>query len=169
MHTPLRSHLARLALALPLALGLAGPARATLGEAEASVDRDADAMKMTSVRRAATAAAASPASGGSVPVGDRVVHELRAGLLSVRQYAVAGGSVFAVAWEGPVHPDLDTLLGAHARAYRAAVAGPRAARGPRRIVAGNLVVEFGGHGRSLQGRAYLTDAVPAGASLDDLR
>jgi hypothetical protein len=49
------------------------------------------------------------------------------------------------------------------------VAGKRRARGPRRIQTGSLVVEFGGHGEFLQGRAYLTDALPAGANVDDLQ
>jgi hypothetical protein len=156
MGTHLRWLAPRLAAAV-LALGLSTPARATLGEVEATVARDAATLSMTAGLRAA-------------PVrGARSVRELRSGLSAVRQYSGADGTVFAVAWEGPVHPDLDTLLGAHAKAYRAALAGPRTARGPRRIVAGNLVVEFGGHGRSLHGRAYLSDAVPAGASLDDVR
>jgi len=156
MGTPLRRLAPRLAAAV-LALGLSGPALAALGEPEAAVAGDAERLSMTASRRAQAVR------------GVRSVHELRRGLTAVRQYAGADGTVFAVAWEGPVHPDLDALLGAHARAYRAAVAGPRTARGPRRIVAGALVVEFGGHGRVLRGRAYLTDAVPAGASLDDLR
>ena len=156
MHTPHWRLPPRL-IAAALALGLAGTASATLGEQEETAARDATAMGTTSSRLAASVRGAS------------AVHELRAGRLAVRQYAGADGTVFAVAWDGPIHPDLDTLLGVHARALRAAAAGPRTARGPRRIVAGNLVVEFGGHGRTLQGRAYLIDAVPAGASLDDLQ
>ena len=156
MHTPHWRLPPRL-IAAALALGLAGTASATLGEQEETAARDATAMAMTATRKAVAVRGAS------------TVHELRAGRLAVRQYAGADGTVFAVAWDGPIHPDLDTLLGVHARALRAAAAGPRTARGPRRIVAGNLVVEFGGHGRTLQGRAYLIDAVPAGASLDDLQ
>jgi len=157
MRTPIRRHAPRLAAAA-LVLASAWPALATLGEREETAARDASAFGTTASRRISTVRGAS------------AVHEMRAGLNAVRQYAAADGTIFAVAWEGPVHPDLDTLLGSHAKAYRAAAtAGTRTSRGPRRIVAGNLVVEFGGHGRSLQGRAYLTDAVPAGASLDDLQ
>ena len=143
--------------AILLALGLGGPAQATLGEQEASVARDARALAMSATR-------SESGVGGA-----RAVHELRKGQTTVRQYARGDGTVYAVTWEGPVHPNLDTLLGSHAAAYRAAVAGKRRARGPRQIVAGNLVVEFGGHGRFLQGRAYLSDALPAGANVDDLQ
>ena len=132
--------------------------------------RDADALKTTSARRTATAAVGAPAGPPSPPCARQRSTSSGPGCTRCASTPSADGTVFAVAWEGPVHPDLDTLLGAHAKAYRAAATtGTRTARGPRRIVAGNLVVEFGGHGRSLQGRAYLTDAVPAGASLDDLR
>src|SRR5690606_22139825 len=44
--------------------------------------------------------------------------------LIVREYADAGGTVFAVSWQGPVKPDLHMLLGRHfGRLHRATPAG----------------------------------------------
>jgi hypothetical protein len=136
-------------------LGAAGPARATLGEHQATVDRD----------RAALALKAGP----STARGGVTVHELAGSTATVREFADASGTVFAVAWSGQAPPDLAQLLGAYHAEYVAAAAGPRRARGPRRVEAPNVVVETWGHLRTLQGRAWLPSLVPLGASLDDVR
>jgi hypothetical protein len=143
-------------LALAVALLVTGrPARATLGESEASVSRDREALAMS--RQPATARSGLG------------VHELRSPTVTVREYLSPAGTVFAVTWSGLTRPDLGPLLGAYHEAYRAAARRGPAGRGPRRVEAGRVVVETWGHARSLHGRAYLPALLPAGVSLDDLQ
>jgi hypothetical protein len=139
-----------------LALLLAGTtARATLGEPDATVERDRQALAMER----------TPA----VSRGGLAVHQLSTGGTTVREFVAADGTVFAVAWSGMARPDLAPLLGAYHAGYRAAAARALPSRGPRRVEAGQVVVETWGHARSLHGRAYLPALVPAGVSLDDLQ
>ncbi len=147
--------LAGLALALAAALA-AGPARAALGEQEASVEADGKALAMR--RQAPTA------RGGGV-----AVHELRGPTQAVREFADANGTVFAVAWSGTAAPDLPRLLGAYHPEYRDAASRRPALRGPRRVESANVVVETWGRGRALHGRAWVPSLVPPGANLDDVQ
>jgi len=143
--------------ALPIVGALLGPvaAHATLGEPATSVDRDA----------AALSAARQPVAAR----GNLGVHELRKETLTVREFADASGTVFALAWTGMARPDLSALLGAHYGAYRSAAAQESPVRGPRTVNAGTAVVQTWGHGRSLGGRAWLPALLPAGVSLDEIR
>ena len=88
----------------------------------------------------------------------------------VREYLSASGLVFAVTWAGLVHPDLGTLLGPHARAWRAALQSSAPARWRRshRLATEHVVVETWGHMRRLQGRAYTPALVPSGVVIDEL-
>jgi hypothetical protein len=138
-------------------LGAAAPAWATLGEPEASVARDREALAMR--RRPATAR------------GGVTVHEMRGPTVTVREYVAPSGTVFAVAWAGLTRPPLAPLLGAYHDEYQAAIAGGRTprGRGPRRVESARIVVETWGHARSLHGRAWVPALVPPGANLDDVR
>jgi hypothetical protein len=91
--------------------------------------------------------------------------------LALREYLNRDGVVFAVAWSGPIVPDLQRLLGAHFAEYSAAVAALDHAglRRSLRIASSSLVVESGGHLRAFAGRAYLPALVPAGVALPALR
>ncbi|TAN23040.1 MAG: DUF2844 domain-containing protein [Acidobacteria bacterium] len=80
--------------------------------------------------------------------------------VTLRAYASANGVVFGMAWQGPVPPDLESLLANNYAAYRKAASEQRH-RGPVTIAAGNLVVQLSGHMRNLRGRAFLTDKIPA--------
>ena len=89
----------------------------------------------------------------------------------VREFLNRDGVVFAVAWTGPVMPDLQRLLGGSFPAYTAAL---RALANPGlhrdlRIASSELVVESGGHLRAYVGRAYLPALIPIGTSISDLR
>jgi hypothetical protein len=103
------------------------------------------------------------------PAGAFVRHEIRlASGTTVREYA-ADGAVFAVAWDGPVRPDLRLLLGDY---YDTAIAAARAAHrghGPLVVRTPDLVVESGGHMRALTGRAYLPGRVPQDVALSVIR
>jgi hypothetical protein len=146
----------RASLAL-LLLAASGPARAALGGTVESVETD----------RRALAASRLP----SVAQALYQVHEIEVGGTRVRQYLSPQGLVFGVAWEGLAHPDLDTLLGPYAPAWREAEA--RAPRSPGRrahtVTAPNLVVERWGHMRYVQGRAWDPALLPSGVSADAIR
>lgn len=89
----------------------------------------------------------------------------------VREFLNRGGSVFAVAWSGPVVPDLQNLLGANFAAYAGALAALRHPGLHRslRTASPDLVVESGGHLRAYRGRAYLPPSIPSGVSAEELR
>jgi hypothetical protein len=82
---------------------------------------------------------------------------------TVSEYADAKGVVFAVAWTGPVPPDLRSLLGPHFDAYAARV---REQRGPGhsqlRVAADDLVVVSSGRMGAFEGKAWLSSRLPAG-------
>jgi len=157
--TEMRDQVTRFA-ALPLVAAatlLLGPtsAQATLGESAATVDRDARALSAERLPSAAR--------------GSMGVHELRKETLTVREFADASGTVFAVAWTGIARPDLGALLGAHHAAYRSAARQSAPVRGPRTVNAGTVVVQTWGHGRNLGGRAWLPSLLPAGVTVDEIR
>ena len=90
---------------------------------------------------------------------------------SVREYATPAGLVFAVAWQGPVLPDLSVLLGNYFNAFKletdqARLLGRRGA--PVDMFRDTLVVRSNGRMRNFFGHAYATDLVPSGVSVKDI-
>jgi Protein of unknown function (DUF2844) len=86
----------------------------------------------------------------------------------LREYAVVGGSVFAVAWKGPSLPNLRQALGQYFDDF---VTGAKAQTGAHHhleIRQSDLVVQSSGHMRAFSGRAYLPQGLPSGVSLDEL-
>ena len=144
-------------LLLAAALGAAAPARASLGGKADSVEADRKAL--SAARRATVARAGY------------TVEEVDTGAVRVREYVSPSGVVFAVAWNGLAHPDLDTLLGSYAAAFRQADRQvPRTpGRRSRAVRTPRLVVERWGHMRDWQGRAYDPALLPAGVSVDEIR
>jgi hypothetical protein len=101
------------------------------------------------------------------------IHEIQApsGVV-VREYVSPSEIVFGVAWQGRSHPDLRQVLGAYYDRYVQAVQSQRAQRhghGPLLIQQPDLVVQMGGHMRSLTGRAYLPQHLPAGVGSEEIR
>jgi hypothetical protein len=101
------------------------------------------------------------------------VHEIQAlsGVV-VREYVSHSGIVFGVAWQGRSHPDLRQVLGGYYDRYVQAVQTQRAQRrahGPLLIQQPGLVVQMGGHMRSLSGRAFLPQSLPAGIRPEEIR
>jgi len=146
-----------IALLFPVALGAAAPAMGTLGGSADSVE--ADRTTLSAVRRA-TGAQSSYS-----------VQEIEVGATRVRQYVSRSGLVFGLAWDGLTHPDLDTLLGSYAAAWRAADRQVARSAGRRfvTVVAPEVVVEKWGRMRNLQGRAYAPALLPPGVGVDDIR
>lgn len=132
-------------------------AGATLGERVESVAKDRKAL--SAVRRSTTTGP------------NYTVHESASDATTIREYVNASGIVFAVAWNGFMHPDLTQLLGSYASDYQQAKRQQPRRRGQRRLqVTGDqVVVQTWGHMRSLQGRAYVPSLVPAGVDIHDLK
>jgi hypothetical protein len=89
----------------------------------------------------------------------------------VSEYATAAGLVFAVAWEGPTLPDLNSLLGSYFPTFREKADASRASRNvgtPFRIDSEGLVVHSSGRMRNFSGYAYAPDLIPAGVNISDI-
>ena len=107
----------------------------------------------------------------TTPMSAYVLHELRSPSGAVvREFASASGRIFAVAWQGASQPDLRQLLGSHFEDFQQAVQAQnrRAVGGTLHVQQNGLVVEMGGHMRSIRGRAYLSDQLPAGVRAEDI-
>ena len=143
-------------VALGVALG-ARAARAALGEPEASIAADREALAANS--RGTTAHAAY------------TVHEMERGGTAIREYVSPSGVVFAIAWNGLANPDLAPLLSSYAEEYREAAKQALHPRGRRsqRIASAHMVVDRWGHMRDLHGLAYAPALVPSGVAVDELR
>jgi hypothetical protein len=138
-------------------LALPPQAQATLGEGSDSVARDRHALSAT------------PHATTTHP--KYTVQEVASEATTVREYLNSSGVVFAVAWDGLVHPDLTTLMGSYASEYRDAKRQVQRKHGQRqlRVKANRVIVETWGHMRNLQGRAYLPALIPEGVSVDEIK
>ncbi len=87
----------------------------------------------------------------------------------VREFATADGTVFAVAWDGPAHPDLRQLLGPAFDTLQAeATTARRRPREAMTMTNDTLVVRSAGHPGAFHGYAYLPHLVPPGFAADAL-
>ena len=130
---------------------------ATLGESVDSVQSDREAL--SAVR-------------GTITVGNGyTVQEIESDSTLVREYVSPSGIVFAIAWNGLVHPDLTKLLGSYAGEYEQALQQTPREWDRRRLVVktNRVVVEKWGHMRNLQGRAYVPALIPPGVSVDEIK
>ncbi len=129
-------------------------AHAALGEHEASVQADAQAVL------------------GSVKMQDRGVYRMHEIVMpsgtKVHEFVNSSGQVFAVTWQGPTMPNLRQTLGKYFDDYVAAEQTRHAVRRHIDIHRDDLVVESAGHMRAFSGRAYLPQAVPGGVNVGDL-
>ena len=92
--------------------------------------------------------------------------------IAVREYVSPAGTVFGVAWQGRSHPDLRQVLGAYYSQYVQAIQGQRAQRhghGPLLIQQPDLVIQMAGHMRSLTGKAYVPQSLPAGVRAEEIQ
>jgi hypothetical protein len=127
-----------------------GPtAWASLGQDVASVENDRAQMQ---------------GSRTIVAARDYAIHEIQAPTGTVvREFILADGTVFAIAWEGPFIPNLRQLLGAYFVPFAQAAQEHQqrhARHGALRVETPDLVVEAGGHMRAFFGRAYVPVLLP---------
>jgi hypothetical protein len=156
----MKKRLTVLLIGLGLAAALlvsAGRVEATLGEVEDSVAADATAL----VAKRVTAAVRN----------GYTVQEIRSDSVTVREYIAPSGIVFAIAWNGLIHPDLLPLLGSYAGEYQTAARHAPRERGSRhrQVETNRVIVETWGHMRNLQGRAYVPALIPSGVSIDEIK
>lgn len=157
----MRRQLATLDRALAGAIQLAGlalagtPAAAELGGNRRGVDADRFHLAAT---MASSGAATHTVHTLTLPDGD-----------TIREFAAADGTVFAVTWDGPARPDLRQLLGtAFATLQTDVAAGRRRPRAAMRVARDDLVVRGEGHPGAFHGFAVLPHLVPAGFRADAL-
>lgn len=156
MHTTtLRVHPLKPLLLLLLGAALPGMASAALGELESSVSADAAEVR------------------GSLKVEERTlyrVHEIEMPSgTRLREFVSPAGKVFAVAWRGPMMPNLRQALGRYFDNYVAAAELKEAHHRRVQIHQDELVVESAGHMRAFAGRAYLPNAIPSGVNPGELQ
>ena len=100
------------------------------------------------------------------------VHELQLETGTVvREFASASGQVFALAWRGPVLPDLNQWLGSYFGAFKQEadqqrLAGRRGA--PINLAQAGLVVRSNGRMRNFFGHAYVPALVPPTVNINEV-
>jgi hypothetical protein len=139
-------------------IALAAPAFAY-----AALGGSVDSVRNDQVRMKAAAKLARPGN-------NYTVHELQmpSGTM-VREYAAPDGNVFAVTWEGPAKPDLRQLLGQYFPQYAQEPAAGPSQRRHLSVRKPGLVIESHGRMRAFSGKAYLTQSVPEGVSVEELQ
>jgi hypothetical protein len=146
----------RLAMSLaPLSLLLPAISQGALGATEPSVEADRAQFQASHVVRL-------------MPL--YTVHELTTpNGTTVREFAAANGTVFAVSWQGPLLPDLRTLLGAHFETLLSAERSQPATHSKLLIQHPDVVIHSEGRVRAFSGQAWLPPLVPAGVAITELR
>ena len=142
----------------------AGEVTATLGYAPSTLPAASSSTPASGARMSA----ASPGARSSL----YTLHEVQLeNGTTVREYATPAGLVFAVAWHGPVLPDLSALLGDYFKIFKAEIDQTRmkGSRGsPVSIEREGLVVRSNGRMRNFFGHAYAPDLVPTGVNIKDV-
>jgi hypothetical protein len=132
-------------------------ALAALGESVDSVESDRESL--TAVRGAMTAHR------------EYTVHVIETDSTVIREYVSPQGIVFAIAWNGLVHPNLTELLGSYEGEYQEALRQTPRKQGRRQlhVKTDRVVVQKWGHIRDMKGRAYVPDLIPPGVSIDAIK
>ncbi|MBS0394709.1 MAG: DUF2844 domain-containing protein [Proteobacteria bacterium] len=128
---------------------------AGLGEPVASVARDHAALHGTALNSAASA-------------GYEMHESVLADGTRVRQYAVPGGRVFAVSWQGRQLPDLKVLLASHYDAYVAAARAHVGGHHVFSLATPDVAMYVMRRSRDVEGSAHVPALVPAGVAVAEL-
>lgn len=89
----------------------------------------------------------------------------------VREYSTAAGEVFAVTWQGPVLPNLHTMLGNYFPAFEQETARAQQVGHQRTRVlmqTPGLVVQSAGRMGRFRGHAYAPNLIPQGVDVQGL-
>jgi Protein of unknown function (DUF2844) len=157
MAVPSHPTLSRIAGALLCAAMLAGPypAYAALGAGVDSLAVDEQMLGGTDV---------------VTPMASYDLHQIKAASgTSVREYVSRQGTVFALSWGGPSHPNLQLLLGSSYAAYQAAARAHRIGHHIVSINTPDLVATVLRLQRSSSGQIYVPALVPDGVMAANLR
>jgi hypothetical protein len=148
-------NLTRFVFPAVLALVAATPALAALGADATSVQADLTHMK------------------GSVRVTEAAgfwVHEISTSYgTHVREFTASDGKVFAVAWDGPVNPDLRQVLGSYYDQFASAAAAQHGNHRHLAISQPGLVVQNSGRMRAFSGRAWVPAMLPQNFAVDQIQ
>ena len=145
-----------------LLMASASGVMATLGSAPSTV-----ASTPTLVFSAKKLAATATGRSGTFTLSES---QFESGTL-VREYVTPAGQVFALAWRGPVLPDLSAYLGGYFNAFKveAQQARTKGIRGsPVHFEGDGFVMRSGGRMRNFSGYAYVPTLVPAGVNINDV-
>jgi hypothetical protein len=162
MHTGLRKALGSLTRPCLImgifccAASFPASAWASLGGDMESVDEDQAAMNASEQITASTES--------------YTVYELRTATGTVvREYVSLADKVFAVAWRGPLLPNMRQLLGGYFTQYVEAAQKQAGGHGHLVVRRPDLVVESNGRTRAFFGRAYLPGAIPQDVAVTDIK
>jgi hypothetical protein len=98
------------------------------------------------------------------------LHQIKAASgTTVREYASRQGTVFAISWQGPSHPNLQQLLGNAYAAYQAAARTNRRGHHIVSINTPDLVASVLRLQRTSSGQIYVPALVPQGVAVASLR
>ncbi|MGA2562572.1 MAG: DUF2844 domain-containing protein [Steroidobacteraceae bacterium] len=98
------------------------------------------------------------------------LHEIKAASgTTVREYVSREGTVFAIGWGGPSHPNLQQLLGNSYAAYQVAARVNRRGHHFLSINTPDLVASVLRLQRTSNGRIYVPTLVPQGVAVASLR
>lgn len=148
-------------------LGVSAPASAELGGTPTPPPPGAHSSTLAPVAHAASGGAGA-ASSASYTVAQTT---FGTGTV-VREYVSTAGTVFGIAWTGPMMPNLTVLLGAYFAQFDSARDAQRTANpghGPLSAELPGLVVHSGGHPGAFAGQAYLPQFLPAGVTAADIQ
>ena len=137
------------------ALALAPAAHAMLGGAAGTIQEDRMQLKAT-----------APEASNKL---NYTVHEmaLPSGT-TVREY-IAGDKIFAIAWRGPINPDLKQLMGPYFDTYAAEVHAHHNGHTHVAVVHPEFVMHASGHMRAYSGSAYIPAMLPEGVKASDIQ
>jgi hypothetical protein len=137
-------------------MGVAGTARAGLGEGIESLQRDR--LALHGAVDAVTSLQAYDVHETAMADGTRV-----------REFVARNGAVFGVAWNGRSKPDLSVLLASHVAEYRHAAAANHFNHKILSVNSEGFVLQVIRLPRETAGSAYLPALLPAGATGAEVR
>lgn len=118
-------------------------------------------------------ATATPAAADAVKTTATASYTVResrdANAVTIREYVLPSNVVFAVAWEGPIRPDMTALLGSYFPTYVAAGESRARGTGPLIESTGDFRIESAGRLGHFFGMAYLPRLMPANVRPGDLK